>query len=249
MGYITADGKLLTLGLGTSSSKGFEGLPTGSLDSSIVKIEDILTPEIVQQLNLVSTEGMSPKNVQRLTWFVLNDPRFETELSTDAQEFIRDIATDSIANGTIREAVVANILDYNHSTKMHDYDATNKSGASVEIKSEQYIGKTKLAGRSAWGTSPTKLEKLKKDNPILVTAGFSFGRIQYIAEFRFNDSEAYDQIKKNLKAKTSGKQTAPKVQYTQWGDAVGDKIKVTLFPNLNEDAFTKPFLKFLKDNQ
>ena len=250
MGYITAEGKLLTIGLGTSSSKGFEGLTTGSLDPSIVKVEDILTPELIQKLNLVSTEGMSTKNVERLTWFVLNDSRFETEPSIDAQEFIRDIATDSIANGTIREAVVANILDYNHSTKMHDYDATNKSGESVEIKSEQYTGtKSRLAGKSAWGSSPAGLEKLKRDNPILVNAGFSFGRIQYIAEFRFNDSEAYDQIKKNLKAKTSGKQTAPKVQYNQWGDAVGDKIKVTLFPNLNEDAFTKPFLKFLIDNQ
>ena len=162
MGYITAEGKLLTLGLGTSSSKGFEGLTTGSLDPSIVNVEDIITPELAQKFNLVSTEGMSSKNVQRLTWFVLNDPLFETELSSDAQEFIRDIATDSIANGTIREAVVANILDYNHSKKMHDYDATNKSGVSVEIKSEQYTGKkSRLAGRSAWGSSPSTLEKLK----------------------------------------------------------------------------------------
>ena len=249
MSYITLDGKLLEIGLGTSSPKGFEGLLTGSL-KDVVSVEELITPEIASKMGLVSTEGLSPKNIERLTWFTLNDPRFETELSLDAREFIRDIATDSISNGTIREAIVSNILEYNHSTKMHGYDATKKNGEDIEIKCEQFTGKkTKLSGKSAWGTSPVGLEKLKKDNPILVNAGFSFGKIQYIVEFEFNDSKAYKQIKKYLKAKKEGKTSAPKVEYGQWGNAVGDKIEVKLFKGYNEKAFTKPFLKFLKDNE
>ncbi len=250
MSYITPDGKKVTLGLGTSSSKGFEGLATSSLDPNIVKIEDILTPEIINTYNLVSTEGMSPKNIQRLTWFALNDPKFETELTKDLQDFIRDSATDSIGNATIREAIVSMILDYNHSTKMLDYDATTKTGESVEIKCEQYKGGIKkLAGASAWGTSPSTLVKLKKDNPLLVNAGFSFGRIQYIVEFQFNDSDVGEEIHKYHQSQQQGNNSTPKASYNHWGNAKGDKIKVKLFPNYNEDAFTKPFLKFLKDNQ
>ena len=56
------------------------------------------------------------------------------------------------------------ILEYNHSTKMLDYDATTKTGESVEIKCEQFNGEKRLAGSSAWGTSPSTLVKLKKDS-------------------------------------------------------------------------------------
>ena len=56
-------------------------------------------------------------------------------------------------------------------------------------------------------------------------------------------------IHKYHQSQKQGNNSTPKASYTNWGNAKSDKIKVKLFPNYNEDAFTKPFLKFLKDNQ
>ncbi len=255
--YLTENGKQVNMVVGFGDSTGLVGAPTHSLDDVKDKVNggssfEEISEEAALENGLVSPDNISDKTVEMFAWYATSDARFY-DLNKDIQYLVRDLMSYNLSDTNMREKIVCYVLGYKHLPGLLGYDAENIVGTlveSVEIKSESDV-KNGLAGKSAWGIKKMEaLEKLRKDNPTLCMAGFAYGKLQYTATFKYNDSALYKQMLTNLKSQLEKKKTTTiKAQYGNWGNAKGDKINIKFYPGYNSDFLTKPFVNFLEVNK
>jgi|TARA_Y100000310_G_scaffold318166_1_gene371895 hypothetical protein len=252
--YLTDNGKQVNMVMGFGDSTGIVGAPTHSLD----EIKDMvnsgssfkeISEKAALENGLVSPDNISDRTVESFAWYAMSDARFY-DLNNDVQYLIRDLMSYNLSDTNMREKIVCYVLGYKHLPELHGYDAEDSTGMSIEIKSESNVTNG-LAGKSSWGLKKYEsLKKLSKDNPTICMAGFAYGKLQYTATFKYNDTELYGQMLTNLKSQLENKKTTTvKAQYGDWGNAKGDKINIKFYPGYNSDFLTKPFANFLEINK
>jgi len=161
--------------------------------------------------------------------------------SESAFNIVRRLMLDKHSNSLIRERVNAKLEDYDHSCKMHDYDAFNKFRLKdVEIKNEQHSTldprRNQIVGGAAFSSIEdiAGINRLIYDNPEICLSGWYDGRIAYTTTFDFNDTLISTRLISAIESRRAGKKTAPKFLWSDWADA--DSLRLTY---INQEIFSK----------
>jgi len=138
---------------------------------------------------------------------------------------IQNFMGDKLSNSLMRERIVAKNSCIRHSFSMHDYDGYDTVlNRPVEIKNEQHTSggrRDQIVGGAAFSgiEDYAQIQRLVKDNPIIMLSGWIDGRLAYTVQFDFNDTRIAQRLTGAVDSRKNGNKTAPKFLWSDWANA------------------------------
>ena len=181
-------------------------------------------------------------------------PSILTENEQVIYELIKNSAND-VNSSTFREEITIEMCGYTKISGKLDYDAKTSDNRLVEVKPQNYSGKTKLSANGNFTDFTHKrLKKYKDDNCLMLVSGFDHGRLMYIIEFDYNSPIFYKQLEKCVKKKLPNGDIkghycrSANFGWNQIKDANNLVIKY-ISPDISDHKkiFSGPFYKWLTD--
>lgn len=120
------------------------------------------------------------------------------DVTTDKYKQVIELMMMDKNYSVAKEKITCYLAGVNHNPAKHDYDGKafrNGRHRPVEVKPTSYWGKTKLSMKCAFGDySMERFDRDKREDLLMVVAGFNRTRLIYGLEFDFNSKPFLDAI-------------------------------------------------------